>query len=917
MKGDSMKTILSAALAVTLVLSALGAGAQEKAADRKVELAIEQQSLADALNEWAKQTGLQLVSSSSEMMNTTLAPTIKGEYTPKGALEELLKGTSLTYEWVSERAVAIREKPLAVPAALQSTQHEMKQPSLSVARFSGESGSGQPFDVSEQRAAAGAEPARTQRGSRDVEDLEEVVVTGSHIRSAQSISTPITLSGEELRLQGYTRLDQALEQLPQNFKGGVSAASNPSTGIGEGATDNYTYASGVNLRGLGPNSTLILVNGLRPAPTALGGTTDISGIPLSAIDRVEILADGASATYGSDAVAGVVNIITKKDFNGMETGVRLSSVSSGKAPNYGGYLLAGTSWATGNAMLNYDYEQDRRLPASKRTFSASALDPTDLLIEQHSSSVYAVLRQALRDNLRLSADAQYSERPYETDILTGFSLQMSEGTAEHLSGNVQLDYSFANDWNTAVIGQYAHERDNYDVMLQAIDTLQSADYDYRVNSLELRTDGPLLGLPGGELALALGGSARKESFDSSSTVLVGDVDVGGSSRSRERYVKSAYAELLVPLVGEQNRRAGIESLRLDLALRHDDYDDFGSSTNPKVAVRWFVAPGFSVHGSYARSFRAPSLYLLDPDAINTAYVFDFPDPQSASPDGLTRGLLVDGTNADLQPEKSTSSTVGITWQAADSLSRLELAYFNIDYKNRIRRLLLEGDLFFGFLAHESELGSLLTRNPSVAEVEAELAVPGRSIIDGVGGFTSDQILAIAQLGYQNTAASHVRGLDFSANHSIDGRLGRLQVGGSASYFLAFDNEITDASPSVSAMAIVYNPPRVRAKANVNWMRGDWSSSLRANFTGGSLNPNDAQCSGGCDVSSWITFDASLSFARDGGRNGVLDGFSTVVSVFNLFDRNPPYAFSFSGINFDPVNADPLGRTFAISFVKRW
>src|SRR5689334_11238266 len=124
-----MKTILSAAAAALLVLCAVNAGAQAKASEKKVDLAIKQQGLADALNDWAQQTGLQFVSPSSEMMNLTLAPRIEGEYTAQRALEELLKGTSLTYEWVSERAVAIREEPRIVPAVLRKTSADA-QPSF-------------------------------------------------------------------------------------------------------------------------------------------------------------------------------------------------------------------------------------------------------------------------------------------------------------------------------------------------------------------------------------------------------------------------------------------------------------------------------------------------------------------------------------------------------------------------------------------------------------------------------------------------------------------------------------------------------------------------------------------------------------------------------------------------------------------
>src|SRR6185436_20355269 len=90
-----------------------------------------------------------------------------------------------------------------------------------------------------------------------------------------------------------------------------------------GASDNAFSGSAYNLHGLGTTSTLTLLNGHRLAPAGLGGLiTEISQIPLSAVDHIDVLTDGASAIYVADAVAGVVNIVTRKDFRGAESGLR-------------------------------------------------------------------------------------------------------------------------------------------------------------------------------------------------------------------------------------------------------------------------------------------------------------------------------------------------------------------------------------------------------------------------------------------------------------------------------------------------------------------------------------------------------------------------------------------------------------------
>jgi outer membrane cobalamin receptor len=137
-------------------------------------------------------------------------------------------------------------------------------------------------------------------------------VTGSRIRSANLESTtPVTqVTAQDVVTQGVTRIEDLVNQLPQAFAAQNVTVSNGSTGT---AT--------LNLRGLGAPRTLVLIDGRR---MPYGGVTsasvapDINQIPTSMIERVDILTGGASAVYGSDAVAGVVNFIMKKDFEGVE-----------------------------------------------------------------------------------------------------------------------------------------------------------------------------------------------------------------------------------------------------------------------------------------------------------------------------------------------------------------------------------------------------------------------------------------------------------------------------------------------------------------------------------------------------------------------------------------------------------------------
>ncbi|MGE0031603.1 MAG: TonB-dependent receptor plug domain-containing protein [Steroidobacteraceae bacterium] len=153
-------------------------------------------------------------------------------------------------------------------------------------------------------AAGAAAPALAQ------ENLGEIVVTGSRIRSANLESTtPVTqVTAADVVTQGVTRIEDLVNQLPQAF-----AAQNVT--VSNGATGTAT----LNLRGLGSPRTLVLIDGRRmPYGGVTNSAADINQIPTQMVERVDILTGGASAVYGSDAVAGVVNFIMKKDFEGVE-----------------------------------------------------------------------------------------------------------------------------------------------------------------------------------------------------------------------------------------------------------------------------------------------------------------------------------------------------------------------------------------------------------------------------------------------------------------------------------------------------------------------------------------------------------------------------------------------------------------------
>lgn len=173
-------------------------------------------------------------------------------------------------------------------------------------------------------AVMAMQPAMAQDANKDSAQLQRVEITGSNIKRAQSetVSPVQTVSRAEIEKSGKATVAELLQTLAVDNQGSV-----PTT-FGSGFASG---ASGISLRGLGAASTLVLVNGRRVAPYGLADDgqkvfSDLNMIPMEAVDRIEILKDGASSIYGSDAIAGVVNVILRKDFSG--TVVKVSGGAS-------------------------------------------------------------------------------------------------------------------------------------------------------------------------------------------------------------------------------------------------------------------------------------------------------------------------------------------------------------------------------------------------------------------------------------------------------------------------------------------------------------------------------------------------------------------------------------------------------------
>ena len=195
--------------------------------------------------------------------------------------------------------------------------------------------------------------------------IEEVVVTGSRIAKKDFISNaPVTTVGQEqFQLTNAVNTESLLNTLPQAVPGLDRTSNNPGNGT---AT--------IDLRGLGSNRTLVLMNGTRIPPTTSAGTVDINSIPTALIENVEVLTGGASAIYGSDAVAGVVNFIMKDDFEGVAIDAGYEITEQGDAGLFSTNFTIGGNFADGrgNAVFSFNFTDRDELFQGDRGFSTFA-----------------------------------------------------------------------------------------------------------------------------------------------------------------------------------------------------------------------------------------------------------------------------------------------------------------------------------------------------------------------------------------------------------------------------------------------------------------------------------------------------------------------------------------------------------------
>jgi iron complex outermembrane receptor protein len=611
----------------------------------------------------------------------------------------------------------------------------------------------------------------TAQTSDDDQQVEKISVLGSRVagRSVEDLPVPVDiLSAEALANTGQTEVGRMLQAIAPSFNFSSSSISD--------GTDALRPAT---LRGLGPDQTLVLINGKRRHQASLihintsvgRGTagTDMNAIPAASIKRIEVLRDGAAAQYGSDAIAGVINIVLNDASEGGSAEISYGEFSEGDGETTNvnftkgfalgddGFInatlnfrdrgftnragLHGSCQFTGCITLengNLQAGDPRELTAPRQTFRIGDADSEQFALTLNAAyalgdgELYGFLTYSSRDNesaafFRDNANAGGNARLQDGDatVPAGF-LPKINSSIDDLSYNIGYEIAFTNDTTLDISYTYGENTIDY-VTSDSINSSFSNELRYNrgLSASEIRATIP-------RQADAYGLELTLETINLDFTQSYDDFDLAFGAEIRtdeyrinpgEEYAYLDYDTIngvnifsgLNGGVGSENASGGIqgfpgigpdsavdesrdvlsfyidaeyaviEDLIVSAAMRYDDYDGFGDTTNFKLAANYHINDSLNLRGAVSTGFRAPSMQQLFFNNVGTQFVVNDAGVLVAQEVGTFRN---DSTLAqaigipELTEEESTNWSVGAVFKLFDEIN-VTIDYYSIDITDRI------------------------------------------------------------------------------------------------------------------------------------------------------------------------------------------------------------------------------------------
>jgi iron complex outermembrane receptor protein len=708
--------------------------------------------------------------------------------------------------------------------------------------------------------------------------VSDIVVTGTRqtagVKAVDSAAPVVVLGGEVLKRVGQPDLVQALAQNIPSIQAQVAG----------GNEESFNLA--LKLRGLSPNQTLVLVDGKRRHGTAIlavsggpyggGDAPDLSYIPVAAIDHVEVLQDGAAAQYGTDAIAGVINIILKKKASGGSLsytagqygdGGGLTSDLSGTfalAPNDKSFLdlsfetkFKGTSFRgdvdprvlnTGTPanisanILNkypgitqtpgYPYanriEGDGQLQLDTFTYNGGYDVSPDLQLYSFGTIGYKDGRHVQNIRLPNAVLGSNGQIPYPSGFSPVINFRETDfGLTVGAKGSVSdTTWDLASTYGRNYSRIYVNNSANASLFTDtgaSPTTFHDGDLTATqlTNTLDL-THAFKVGLAE-PLILAGGAEYRIDSYelkagDPASYYKTGAQSYFGYAPSNAGYHQRSNYSFYVDAA-----LTPIKQLKLDAAVRYENYTDFGNTTVAKLTGRYDFNDAFAIRATGSTGFRAPTLAEEFYSGINVA-------PTSVSgvfaPNSAGAAFL--GISG-LKPEKSTNYSVGIVTHLLPGLTTTLDAY-SIKITDRI----VQSGTLYGYNANHSVVTS-----PSILQA---LAASGVTIDPAIFTLPSG---SVGVQTFVNGADTQTYGADFLATLPVDyGRWGHIDYAFNANYN---DTHITRLAPppsNVSAKVTILDPaaissiedstPKWRATFGAYWTLGKFGLNVRESIYGSSF-----------------------------------------------------------------------------------
>lgn len=879
-----------------VALAAVAQPAASYAQARTYSFDIPAQELSNALREFARASGHQVIFDARTMRGLRSKP-LSGNFTVQQGLDRLLSGTGFSAEATDGGMLMIKG--------------------------AGDTSSLQGVNATSSQTA-------------DLGGADEIVVTGTSIPGQHDLSVPvITMKREQIERSGYSSTEHLLRDLPQNL-GDLSSEGIYAQGVSQIAQQNGQRASGVSLRGLGAGSTLTLLNGKRFAGNIQGRVMDISMIPIAALERVEVVTGGRSAVYGADAVAGVVNFITRRSFDGADT-----KIYFGAPTNVGGgerlqiSQTGGLKSDRGGFVLSYDYAREQELDLINtgliRGASRTGVVPLALDLRPKSRRHSALFAGSyeINDRIEVYGDGLFSTR--HTVVHSRTQMPTSVVNADQIyrgrqyAGNGGVKVRLDGDWmlDANVLRSSSAVRSN--LFIESIEASRNVTRGIGRDRSTLSGGSAIVSgmiqLLGSKRLLVSGGvEIRKESLhyvDNYSSNNRPYVSINPINISRN--VSSLFSELVLPIAHEGSSIPGMHRLELSAAGRLDRYSDAGSTFNPQLGVIWEPLNGLTIRASYSTAFRAPDLYNLGIPQ-RTVTIRTLQDP--TAPSGVSPVLDVGGNgNPDLRPEKARTFSVGGDFRpAAAPWLHASISYFKVYYRDRIAPPF--GTDLTRALTFENDFGGLINRAPTAREVAALIA----SDSDGVIGnqtttpfdpTTQDPLSVFPGLvtilsRTSNIGVEKASGIDYSLAANFHDRLGEWSFSLRGVYNLNRTTQLNPVSPILSVLNAPGKPVDLRFNVSGGFNSRWFGASLNVHYVD---SYKDTLSSYSSRISSWTTVDLNIQIDTS---EWMPDGPTLSFHVLNLTNESPPRVMNNdSGVPYDGANANAEGRFVGIRVSKKW